>query len=156
MLADAGLDGQGGTERDLIPPIRWGGNLQAQPEAEAVNSVIKRKFGDAIRSRCPFSRTVSRLSRGWSTISIASFVLAGLFIFATEQIIPFNWRRGCLRILSTQVGQPFRRATNPLRRYQVTRGGAPSPVAYPLLVASGNLPSPYLLPDTCQTRQYVV
>jgi len=32
MVADAGLDGQGVTERDLIPPIRRGGNLQAQPE----------------------------------------------------------------------------------------------------------------------------
>jgi hypothetical protein len=32
MLADAGLDGQGVTAGDLIPPIRRGGNLQAQPE----------------------------------------------------------------------------------------------------------------------------
>ncbi len=72
MLADAGFDGQGVTERDLIPPIRRGGNL-VDPEriaraelvaaarldglfgqrwkTETVNSVIKRKFGDAIRSR---------------------------------------------------------------------------------------------------------
>jgi len=32
MLADAGLDGQGATARDLTTPIRRGGNLQAQPE----------------------------------------------------------------------------------------------------------------------------
>lgn len=72
VLADAGFDGRGVTERDLIPPIRRGGNLVG-PEriaraelvaaarldglygqrwkAETVNSVIKRKFGDAIRSR---------------------------------------------------------------------------------------------------------
>lgn len=72
MLADAGFDGRGGTERDLIPPIRRGGSLVdaeriARAElvvvsrldglygqrwkAETVNSVIKRKFGDAICSR---------------------------------------------------------------------------------------------------------
>ena len=72
MLADAGFDGRGVTERELIPPIRRGGNM-VDPErvaraelvaaarldglygqrwkAETVNSVIKRKFGDAIRSR---------------------------------------------------------------------------------------------------------
>lgn len=72
MLADAGFDGRGVTARDLIPPIRRGGNLVdaeriARAElvaagrldglygqrwkAETVNSVIKRKFGDAVRSR---------------------------------------------------------------------------------------------------------
>ncbi len=72
MLADAGFDGQSVQDGDLIPPIRRGGNL-IDPErkarsdwvsaarldgvygqrwkTETVNSVIKRKFGDAIRSR---------------------------------------------------------------------------------------------------------
>lgn len=78
-----------------------------------------------------------------SQVAMRTYVLAGESLFANNppsilpsptrlvgstalRIIPFNWRRGCLRILSTQVGQPFRRATNPLRRYQVTRGGAPN------------------------------
>lgn len=72
MLADAGFDGRGVRARDLIPPIRRGGNL-VDPEriaraelvaaarldglygqrwkVETVHSVIKRRFGDAIRSR---------------------------------------------------------------------------------------------------------
>lgn len=72
MLADAGFDGQNVQDGDLIPPIRRGGNLvdpdrKARAElvaaarldgifgqrwiTETVNSVIKRKFGDDIRSR---------------------------------------------------------------------------------------------------------
>lgn len=72
MLGDAGFDGEGVQEGDLIPPIRRGGNMLAPPrkarrelvaaarldggygqrwKAETVNSVIKRKFGDTIRSR---------------------------------------------------------------------------------------------------------
>lgn len=72
ILGDAGFDGRGVTERDLIPPIRRGGQLvdperRARAErvaaarldgwygqrwkSETVNSVIKRKFGDALRSR---------------------------------------------------------------------------------------------------------
>ncbi len=72
MLADAGFDGQSVQDGDLIPPIRRGGNLvDPQRKArsdlvaaarldgvygqrwktETVNSVIKRKFGDDIRSR---------------------------------------------------------------------------------------------------------
>lgn len=71
FVADAGFDCQAVTDRDLIPPIRRGGNLIA-PErkaradlvaqarldgaygqrwkTETVHSVIKRKFGDAICS----------------------------------------------------------------------------------------------------------
>jgi hypothetical protein len=71
-LADAGFDGQTAEVGDLIPPIRRGGNLvdpqriarrewvdQARLDGvygqrwkcETVNSVIKRKLGDAVRSR---------------------------------------------------------------------------------------------------------
>ena len=71
FLADAGFDCQAVTARDIIPPIRRGGRLVA-PErqaradlvsqarldglfgqrwkSETVRSVIKRKFGDQIRS----------------------------------------------------------------------------------------------------------
>ncbi len=71
MLADSGFDSATIGPRDIIPPIRRGGSLKA-PERKAradlvsharleglfgqrwknetVNSVIKRKFGDAIRS----------------------------------------------------------------------------------------------------------
>lgn len=71
VIADMGFDGRTVIEGDLIPPIRRGGNLVA-PErlarldlvsharldglygqrwkVETVNSVIKRKFGDAVRS----------------------------------------------------------------------------------------------------------
>ena len=72
LMADAGFDGKAVQEGDLIPPIRRGGNLldsgrQARADlvssarldglygqrwkTETVNSVIKRKFGQAIRSR---------------------------------------------------------------------------------------------------------
>lgn len=72
ILADAGFDGESVQEGDLIPPVRRRGRLvdparKARAElvaaarldglygqrwkAEAVNSVIKRKFGDTIRSR---------------------------------------------------------------------------------------------------------
>ena len=72
MLADAGFDTTTLTDRDLVPPIRRGGNLvdlarkaladlvsQARLEGlfgqrwkcETVHSVIKRLFGDLIRSR---------------------------------------------------------------------------------------------------------
>ena len=71
MLADSGFDSAKIGPRDIIPPIRRGGNLKAaQRKAraklvsharldglfgqrwknETVNSVIKRKFGDAVRS----------------------------------------------------------------------------------------------------------
>ena len=72
MIADAGFDGQAVREDDLVPPVRRGGHL-LHPErraraalvsparleglfgqrwkTETVNSVIKRKFGDIIRSR---------------------------------------------------------------------------------------------------------
>ena len=71
-LADAGFDCQAVSDRDLIPPIRRAGKLVA-PErkaradlvsqarldglfgqrwkTETVHSVIKRKFGDTVRSR---------------------------------------------------------------------------------------------------------
>ncbi len=72
MLADAGFDGKSVREGDLIPPIRRRGKLLAPSrkaradlvaaarldglygqrwKTETVNSVIKRKFGDTIRSR---------------------------------------------------------------------------------------------------------
>jgi hypothetical protein len=72
MLADSGFDGKAVKEGDLIPPVRRSGNLvdparKARAElvdqarldglfgqrwqSETVMSVIKRKFGDTIRSR---------------------------------------------------------------------------------------------------------
>ena len=72
FLADAGFDGRTVTTRDIIPPQRKHGKLLA-PErraraelvaqarldglygqrwkCETVHSVIKRKFGDTVRSR---------------------------------------------------------------------------------------------------------
>ena len=72
LVGDAGFDGANVDEEDIIPPIRRGGNL-VSPEriarkervdaarldgiygqrwkSETVHSVIKRKFGDDIRSR---------------------------------------------------------------------------------------------------------
>ena len=72
MIADAGFDGQTVRADDLVPPVRRGGNL-LHPErraradlvaparrdglvgqrwkSETVHSVIKRKFGDTLRSR---------------------------------------------------------------------------------------------------------
>jgi len=75
LLADGGFDGAGIEEGDVIPPIRRGGNLRAPKrraraelvdqarwdglsgqrwKSETVQSVIKRKFGDTIRSRKRF------------------------------------------------------------------------------------------------------
>lgn len=72
MLADAGFDGRGVEPGDLIPPVRRSGHMadprrQARAEqvdaarldgiygqrwiCETVHSVIKRKFGDTVRSR---------------------------------------------------------------------------------------------------------
>jgi len=72
LLADKGFDGHSAQPTDLIPPIRRSGNLldpvrRARADlvaaarldglfgqrwkTETVNSVIKRKFGDTIRSR---------------------------------------------------------------------------------------------------------
>jgi Transposase DDE domain len=74
MTADSGFDGRGVEEGDLIPPIRRGPNARVVDPArkaradlvsqarldgvygqrwktETVNSVIKRRFGSAIRSR---------------------------------------------------------------------------------------------------------
>jgi hypothetical protein len=76
MVADAGFDGRGVQQGDLIPPIRRGrgahvvdparkarADLVSQArldgvygqrwKTETVNSVIKRRFGSAIRSRKP-------------------------------------------------------------------------------------------------------
>lgn len=72
MIADAGFDGQAVRADDLVPPVRRGGHL-VHPErraradlvaharldglfgqrwkSETVHSVIKRKFGDTLRSR---------------------------------------------------------------------------------------------------------
>jgi len=75
LLADSGFDGAAVEEGDLIPPIRRGGNLLAPKRraraelvdqarldgiygqrwiCETVHSVIKRKFGETIRSRKRF------------------------------------------------------------------------------------------------------
>ena len=72
LVADAGFDGKHVQEGDVIPPIRRHGQLVAPDrraradlvsqerldgaygqrwKCETVNSVIKRKFGDAVRSR---------------------------------------------------------------------------------------------------------
>jgi len=72
LLADAGLDGRGGEGTDGVPPVRRGGRLRAWSrvmraelverakasglygqrwQLETVISVIKRKFGDGVRSR---------------------------------------------------------------------------------------------------------
>jgi hypothetical protein len=72
MIADSGFDGKGVQEGDIIPPMRRGGNIvdparKAQADlvsqarldglygqrwkSETVNSVVKRRFGEAIRSR---------------------------------------------------------------------------------------------------------
>ncbi len=72
LLADSGFDGQGVGARDLIPPIRRGGNLVAAArvaraelvaaarldgllgqrwKAETVHAVIKRQLGNALHSR---------------------------------------------------------------------------------------------------------
>lgn len=72
MLADAGFDGRGVEEGDVIPPIRRHGQVMAPKrkaradlvaaarldgvygqrwKCETVHSVIKRKFGDTVRSR---------------------------------------------------------------------------------------------------------
>lgn len=72
FLGDAGFDAKGVTRLDIIPPIRRNGKLtdpQRKARAdlvaaarldglygqrwqvETVNSVVKRKFGDTIRSR---------------------------------------------------------------------------------------------------------
>jgi len=72
MLADGGFDGRGVQGGDLIPPVRRHGKLSAAErraradlvsaarldgiygqrwKSETVHSVIKRKFGDSIRSR---------------------------------------------------------------------------------------------------------
>ncbi len=72
LLADAGFDGSKLTDRDLAPPVRRGGKLvdparQARADlvsqarldglfgqrwqSETVHAVIKRLFGDVIRSR---------------------------------------------------------------------------------------------------------
>jgi hypothetical protein len=75
LLSDSGFEGAAVEEGDLIPPIRRGGNLLAPKRraraelvdqarldglcgqrwiCETVHSVIKRKFGDTIRSRKRF------------------------------------------------------------------------------------------------------
>lgn len=72
LVADAGCDGQGVKQGDVIPPVRRHGKLVAAErnaraelvaaarldgvygqrwKSETVHSVIKRKFGDALRSR---------------------------------------------------------------------------------------------------------
>lgn len=72
LVADAGFDGKTVRDGDLIPPVRRGGVMKSPQrkarmdtvsaarldgfygqrwKAETVNSVIKRKFGDEIRSR---------------------------------------------------------------------------------------------------------
>ena len=85
MIANAGFDGQQVQEGDLIPPIRRNGKLvdplrKARADlvaavrldglygqrwkTETVNSVIKRKFGDDIRSRLPSLQNREPLIKG--------------------------------------------------------------------------------------------
>lgn len=85
LLADAGFDAQEIGELDLIPPIRRGGVLRdprriARWEwvsaarldgvygqrwiSETVNSVIKRKFGEDVRSRTPRRQNREILVKG--------------------------------------------------------------------------------------------
>ena len=85
VLADSGFDGKTVRPADLIPPIRRGGVMKlpkriARSElvsaarldglcgqrwkVETVNSVIKRKFGDEIRSRKPSHRSREPIVKG--------------------------------------------------------------------------------------------
>ncbi len=85
LLADSGFDGKTVRPGDLIPPIRRGGVMKLAGriermelvlaarldgffgqrwKAETVNSVIKRKFGDEIRSRKPARRYREPIVKG--------------------------------------------------------------------------------------------
>jgi len=85
LLADSGLDARGVSRLDLIPPIRRNGKLtdpkrKARADlvgaarldglfgqrwkVETVHSVIKRKFGDTIRSRKPSRQRREPLVKG--------------------------------------------------------------------------------------------
>ena len=98
LLADSAFDGAA-TEGDLVPPIRRGGNLLAPKrraraelvdrarldgiygqrwKSETVQSVIKRKFGDTIRSRKRFLQRREAAVKGWSMISTAKLSTAAL------------------------------------------------------------------------------
>lgn len=108
MLADACFDGQTVQEGDLIPPIRRGGNLlnpQRKARAdlvsaarldglfgqrwksETVMSVIKRKFGDTIRSCLARYSIESPLLKLWSTTSISNCFLVRFYL-CNKAIIP--------------------------------------------------------------------
>ncbi len=85
VLADSGFDGKTVRPGDLIPPIRRGGVMKLPQriermelvlaarldgffgqrwKVETVNSVIKRKFGDDIRSRKPSCRSREPIVKG--------------------------------------------------------------------------------------------
>lgn len=95
MIAGAGFDGQAVRDGDVVPPVRRGGHLldaerkaradlvaQARLDgwfgqgwkAETVNLVIRRKFGDTIRSRKRSLQRRGRCSKDWSTTFIAKYV----------------------------------------------------------------------------------
>ena len=97
--ADSGFDGAAVEEGDLVPPIRRGGNLLAPKrraraelvdqarldgiygqrwKSETVQSVIKRKFGDTIRSRKRFLQRREAAVKGWSMISTAKLFMTVL------------------------------------------------------------------------------
>lgn len=84
-MADSGFDAKTARPDDLIPPIRRGSGLKRQDriermelvlaakldgyfgqrwKVEMVNSVIKRKFGDEIRSRKPSRRYREPIVKG--------------------------------------------------------------------------------------------
>ncbi len=85
VLADCGFDGKTVRAGDLIPPMRRGGAMKSPTriarwelvsaarldglygqrwKAETANSVIKRKFGDDIRSRKPLYRAREPIVKG--------------------------------------------------------------------------------------------
>lgn len=85
LLGDRGFDGKTVRASDIIPPIRRGGELKSLEriermervsaarldglygqrwKVETVNSVIKRKFGDSIRSRKAYNRYREPIVKG--------------------------------------------------------------------------------------------
>jgi hypothetical protein len=85
LVADAGFDGRGVRDGDLIPPVRrhrklvaptrraradlvaaarLGGGYGQRWKGEAVHSVIQRKTGDAIRSRLPRNQRLEPALKG--------------------------------------------------------------------------------------------
>jgi len=115
FLADKGFDASGIAPLDLVPPIRRYGTITAPVrharadlvstarldglfgqrwKVETVNSVIKRKFGDTIRSRIWFLQRREPIIKGLVynihrliTLFLFSFFRTLRSNFATEQLI---------------------------------------------------------------------